>query len=398
MTASDPLSWFDARDPEQLESWLEHCAELHRTDAPDDLDSDEQAAAWLVSDDPRGEDRPWHSYGTPSIFEGELAEPPMLVPGLQLGPGRPCGLWGGPGAGKNWQAQAIALAVMSGRDALELFPVECRGKVIHITYDMGRVATSLRYRQLANGMGLTHEDIAGQLVICAHPGVAFTTKGVEALLAPRIEGAALVILDNARASAPAVDENASAFGEVISLFGAVCDAAGATGLYLHHTRKLDGDAAELTIASGRGTGAITAASGTIWGLMGGGDKPRTMKLLRQHDLADGAEGGPLVVSASKPACPAPAFATGSHPPAVLLTASQAQQGPTLDEARRIVLDAVRSRPGLSTRALESECRGVSCAKARAARADLTGRGQIESRKEADSGALRWYPVEAPKEQ
>lgn len=226
----------------------------------------------------------WRALGTEEIFLEGLPEVPMLVPGLDLGPGRPCGLVGGPGSGKTATVISIALSVLSGKPVFGELPVSSPGRVLHVTYDMGRRAVALRYRQFANGLGLSPGDVMGRLVVAAHPKLFLNSEGAREAFGKAARGFSLVILDNARDASPGDDENDSTFGARLTDFGAACEAAGAVGLYLHHTKK---DVEEMTIGSSRGSSAIVAASGSIWGLEGEGDGPRTMRHLRPHDMSDG---------------------------------------------------------------------------------------------------------------
>lgn len=230
-------------------------------------------------------DPAWRPLDTAAIFDEPLPDFPMLVPALDLGAGRPCGLVGGPGSGKTLTAIAVAIGVMTGRPIFGELAVGDRGRVVHITYDMGRRAVALRYRQIANGLGVSPEEIRGRLIVAAHPRIYLNSEGAFPAIAKLLDGAALCILDNARDSAPGADENESTFGALLTGFGGACEAAGCVGLYLHHTKKGSGE--ELVSGSLRGSSAILAASGSIWGLEGEGDEERVLRHLRPHDMSDG---------------------------------------------------------------------------------------------------------------
>jgi hypothetical protein len=272
--------------------WLED----NQGDDPEgeDLEFDPSAAD---SVDPPHAPRPllpalprWHGYDAATVMHGAYEEVPLLIPDLEIGQGRPTGLWGAPGAGKNDAVQAIALAVISGRPAFGRFPVGHRpngGRVVHITYDLGLRATALRYRRLANGMGLTTADVpTDSLMLCAHPPMHLSTRDARKAFSELMQGYDLAILDNARGATPGVDENDSAFGALIALYGAAAESVGCVPLYLHHTRKLR-DGETVSIDQGRGSSAIVGASGCVWMISGSGADPRRMTQVRQHDSSDG---------------------------------------------------------------------------------------------------------------
>jgi len=100
------------------------------------------------------------------------------------------------------------------------------------------------------------------------------------------EGFDLIVLDCLRDALPGADENDSLNAVHLKMLARVSERLGNTWVYLHHLKKGD---EEIDIDSGRGSGSIGAASGTIWGLTGQGDEPRTAKHIRQHDVG----GGPM---------------------------------------------------------------------------------------------------------
>lgn len=218
---------------------------------------------------------PWHTITPAAMWAARLTPVDLLVPEMDLGRGRPCGLVGAPNAGKNDAAQSLALAVASGRPAWGKV-VARRGRVLHLTWDMGDYATILRYRRLANGMGCTFAELAGNLEICDHPIATLCAADAEKAFVARCKGFDLVLVDNLRSAAPDGDENSSEFGRYVVLLGVIAARTHATVLYLHHTGK-DGQ------GQGRGTGAIQAASGAIWRIEGRGDEPRHLTQERKHD-------------------------------------------------------------------------------------------------------------------
>jgi hypothetical protein len=282
------------QDDRPDQDWLDRCAEEAFADPeepdapppdddepdPGDDELDALAAPSPVpppsNPDEQGADV-WHTYDAAWLVARPHVETPMLCPRLELGRGRPCGLVGAAGAGKNDVAQMIALAVASGAKAWG--SVECtKGRVLHISYDLGRTSMALRYRRLANGLGIAPSKLAGQIEISDHPKINLCTSKARLLLAGRMKGFDLVLIDNLRSAAPEGDENSSEFGHFVTLLGEAAADAGSVVLYLHHTGK-DG------LGAGRGTGAIQAASGTIWNLSKDGGA-RKLQQERQHDDSD----------------------------------------------------------------------------------------------------------------
>lgn len=341
--------WFDYT-PESIEEWLEWLAEHPYGDEGDGLDGElaDSDAVTSVSPDasasaPPTTARPlmpalpkWHGYESDVVFLAPYEDVPLLIPDLDIGLGRPTGIWGAPGAGKSDMVQALALAVMSGKPAFGRFPIAHRpnsGRVVHLTYDMGLRATALRYRRLANGMGLTPQDVEGKLLLCAHPPITLTSAGAARAFRELLEGCDLAILDNVRGASPGVDENDSRFGELLSLYGAAAESAGCVPLYLHHTRKGKSDGRADGIDLARGSSAIVAASGCVWLIEGQRDEPRHVRQLRMHDSSDGPR--PEFVLVRHPAPPGPnAFDVGTRPSWRLLAVPSASGNGVRDRVLR----------------------------------------------------------------
>ncbi len=279
---SDPGGLREYYDPDAPD-WAAIEAMAERTVAEAEAEAAGDPHTAPAAAPPEGHDQPWHTYSAASILGGTWAPVAWVCEGLDLGPGRPCGLVGSPGAGKNEAAQALGLAVASGRPAFGRLPVR-RGRVLHLTWDMGARGTSLRYRRLAVGMGLRRADLEGHLVLCAHPAISLVgnPQAIVAAFAERMAGFDLVIVDNARAATPGVSENDSEFGEYVARLGMASERVGATVLYLHHTRK----GGQGGIEDARGSSAIVGASGSVWMLSGRGDEPRELTHERGHECTD----------------------------------------------------------------------------------------------------------------
>lgn len=225
----------------------------------------------------------WNTRGAFDIFETPLVDVRMLVPDLDIGPGRPIGTWGAPGGGKNVTVQSIGISVATGRPVFGAY--DCaKGRVLHITYDYGAQATSLRYRQLANGMGVTAAELAGQIELAPFPSVNLTSPDALDAFTRKFDGFDFVILDNLRSATGGADENSSVFGTFIQILGTAGEKTGVTVDYLHHTKKNDSGTVDLN--SGRGSSAILGASGTVWGIEGSGSEDRKLVHLRAHDMSE----------------------------------------------------------------------------------------------------------------
>lgn len=256
------------RDPQDLEDWCD-AWEKKQTDVK---------IRTSIEHIPKS----WHAYDWRQSFLWPYDEPDTLCAEFHLAQGRPLGIVGLPGSGKNELAQHIALCVASGRPILERYSVLRRGRVLHITYDMGFWGTAIRYRRLANGMNLLQSDIENNLVILAYPDSHLASPSALADFSAVIRGFDLVILDNARAATPGLDENDSRFGAAIGVFGRACDKNRAIGIYLHHTRK----GGEAGIEAVRGSSAIVGASGAIFFVQqtGNPNEPRLVSHVRAHEM------------------------------------------------------------------------------------------------------------------
>jgi hypothetical protein len=322
------------------------------------------AQSWLDSEArpiPRPKD-PWNLARTEAVFGDPLPALNWPVPGLELGPGRPCGLWGKPGTGKTLDAQEIGLATAVGGKAFGLF--QCaRGKVLHISYDFGTRAVRVRYRQLANGNGYNAQDIGDNLHTAVFPSVYLNSGDAEGAFARMCAGYALVIIDCLRDALPGVDENDSTIAAFLKVLARVSEAVGCTFLYLHHTRKGETDD---PIDAGRGSGGIPAGSGTIWHLTGTGTEPRKMTHIRVHDDSKGYQ-PPFSVELQTIGGIEDGFDTGDRQGLKLVARNEQEMAERQLDAQvarnvaasaarvKLVCRFVRERPGLS----ESQLREVA---------------------------------------
>lgn len=329
---------------------------------------------------------PWHVVGTEDLLRKPLPAPTWACRGLDLLPGRPTGLWGKPGAGKTETAQALALSVASGTLAFEALATTA-GRVVHLSYDFGIWAVSTRYRQLANGHGLSLEDLQGRLVVSAFPDAYLNTAGIQEALERLSDGATLMVLDCLRDALPGVDENDSDIATYLKILARVSERTGVAVLYLHHHKK---GAEEDDIDGGRGSGAIAAASGAVWSLVGQGSEPRKMTQIRCSDASSGLRDPLWLVRETWPE-PMDPFPCAHQP--VRMVARNAEEmalraqvarndaaGPVIEKYEEQVLSLVRTYPLNSRRKLEELARAAGiCGRAskfRTAVDSLVERGEV----------------------
>ncbi len=226
----------------------------------------------------------------------DLAPMPWIAEDLQLGPGRPCGLWGYGGSGKSWIAQALGVSVAAGVKFLDRFPVR-QGRVAHISYELGMRAIAKRYRRLANGLLIEPSQIEDRLVALVHPSVYLNSQHAEAWLRHELMGIDFCIIDSLRRALPGADENDSAISNYLDVLSRISDSMGITFLVIHHSGKqaiARSDTQARTHSSGqkeergagRGSSAIEDASGSVWKIEGGHNGPRKLVMSRTHEDAE----------------------------------------------------------------------------------------------------------------
>lgn len=335
----------------------------------------------------------WNTQRAAEIFDDPFVEPVMLVPDLDIGPGRPCGLWSAPGAGKNVTAQAIAVSVATGRKVFGRLAAS-HGRVLHITYDYGAMATKLRYRQLANGLGVEAGELAGRLELAPFPTLNLASPEALEAFTLKFDGFDLVVLDNLRSATGSADENASTFGTYVQILGTASEKTGATTLYLHHTKKSDDGRVDTN--SGRGSGAILGASGSVWGIEVGDNESRKLVHIRAHDMAElMCEPMWLTLVPGEHG----SFDTGTHTRALTLTAHD--DNPAAASKRKRdeqdqnaqALRAIQEHPGIGAAELRKES-GLVDKMADAAVARLLKSGAVVDRGTGAPRAPRsYYPAD-----
>ena len=222
----------------------------------------------------------------------DLPEVGWVCKELQIGPGRPGQIQGFGGSGKSWIAMALALSVASGSKFLGKYEVR-RGRVAHVSHELGSRALASRYRRLANGMMLEPDEIRGRLQLSVLPQLYLNSGNAEQWYRTELAGVDLCIVDSLRRALPGVDENDSKISNHLDMLSRLSDELRTTFIILHHSGKAalasdkdDSGSKKEERGSGRGSSAIEDASGTIWKIEGGGTGPRQLIMARAHDESE----------------------------------------------------------------------------------------------------------------
>jgi hypothetical protein len=229
-------------------------------------------------------------------FEGaeifEPVEPPAyLLRALDLCPGPPLLFAGAAFAGKTPLVQALALSIVSGRQAWGRFSVT-RGAVAHLDYEQGVRLTKERYGRLARAMGLGPEDVEGLAVRC-HPPGRIDSPSAEEAMKGAAEGRQLLIVDSFRAAAPGTDENSSLARGPLDMLARVSEVTGCSFVVLHHARKPQRDSIGGPTNSLRGSSALVDAAGSV--VVATSVRPGLVKLLHCKARTSGVPHAPFEV-------------------------------------------------------------------------------------------------------
>lgn len=218
-------------------------------------------------------------------LDGPIPPVNWLCQDLQLCPGRPPILAADSGAGKSWAVQSLAMSVASGQPVFGAFA--CRqGPVLHVSQDSSINATRRRYQRLARGMGLKLKDLPiavwnKRLTLTDRYG-RFDKSTLAELDAEVTRGGyVLVILDSLATICAGLEENSV---EVAAPLWTTIDPS-CVWLWTHHTTKA-GD-------SMRGSSAIKAAAGAVWGIQKT-DKEREWSLIKACEETDGRLPDPFI--------------------------------------------------------------------------------------------------------
>jgi hypothetical protein len=281
-----------------------------------------------------------------------------------------------------------------------------RGRVLDISCDFGNWAVRTRYRQIANGRGLSFDALEGQLVTSVFPRVYLNDPNAERLFGERCQGFDLVIVDCLRDALPGLDENDSTIAAHMKALARISESLGCSFLYLHHLKK-DGDSAD--IESARGSGAIAGASGSVYSIDGQGDAPRKVQHIRPHDASRGMV-APFYVTMVGWGEEEAAFDAGGRGAfrLVMRTTEQMEGVAFAAQVERneqqgnrqvaLLIDLVTSSPGLSQRAIRQRVKGTPLAMSSTDLAALLGdavdRGFLVTLPGGKGGGLTYHPKDA----
>ena len=292
---------------------------------------------------------PWNTHDAMETLCAPLPPINWVCADLDIGPGRPTGIYSKVGVGKTTEVLDLCCAVATGTKAFQRF--QCRrGKVAFVTYDVGFAPTATRLRQIANGRGHSREQLLGQIEVLTFPSIYLNSPNAEAHFAERFGGYAFVVVDCFRDSVPGAKENESEIGAYLKMLARLSEQGDITYSYLHHAQK--GETAD-PLDIGRGSSAIRGASGAIWTIEGSGGSARLFTHARTHDCSV-RQRDPFVVELST-LPPGDTFPT-EHP-SIVLTARSRGEGSTEEffqhveankalarERRRTLLELLRKHP------------------------------------------------------
>ncbi|WP_437513058.1 AAA family ATPase [Sorangium sp. So ce1099] len=336
-----------------------------------------------------------HLVGTPSIF-APLPPASWIVKGMQLGPGRPAIFAGYGSSGKTFAAQALALAVASGRPPWQhaCFQCEQPRRVIHIDHEQGRRGTFLRYQRLAAGMELDWQrDLEDRLRVAVLPRFFLNAEDAEdAYVELCSDDVGLVIIDALKGATPGSDENDSKIRESLDNLTRVSERTKTAFVVLHHAGKIREGQTDGRMAL-RGSSAIYDAAGLVLLMQGEHGKPK--RVMHQKNAPDAGDDIIkdffLTLEVLRP------DGENGEPGAsriVYRSLEEVEGEHSADERKQELIDRVRdvvaAQPGIGVRALREKIGGKAELVDDAVKS-LVASGEIEQRRERHS--LAHYPAE-----
>ncbi len=204
--------------------------------------------------------------------------PPLvwLCEGLRLARGS-LTIVGGYGYGrKTLYAQALALAIASGKPALGVYSV-VRAPVLHIDFEQGHRITRERYQRMARASGIDLGEIT-ELRTVTFPPFRLTDPDARDVLRRLFEEtrAGYVVVDSLKGATRGVDENSSEIREYIDVLGQEIKRVDAAGKLLHHAKK-PGEGKSAARYSLRGSSAIFDAADGVFIFAGEKGEPTTVE-------------------------------------------------------------------------------------------------------------------------
>lgn len=325
--------------------------------------------------------------GVADIF-APLPPVPWLVQKLDICPGAPTLLAGYGFSGKTMAAQSLALTVAGGGRVWGDFHCSRRGRVVHLDYEQGYRITAERYQRLAVGAGLDADALEGSLDVAPLPSQKLDSPNAFDALLRVADGAALVIVDSLRASAPTLDENSSEIRSVLDMLTLVSERTGAVALVIHHARKPSGDHEGGARMAIRGSSGIYDACASVLVFVGEKGAPTMVHHEKARTSGILADSFALRVEDS-------GDSTGGQSGLRVVTVDHIRQAANesaskqaeLDEA---VFEVVSREPGCNVRFVRGNVPLGKYADRDAALERLKGAKRIEERSGA-RGARQFYP-------
>lgn len=340
-------------DRSRMRGMLEACSSLVVT-GKDCASADDLAAVLKRTTDAHTSRSRGMGWMTTEQILAPLPPPSWLCRHLQLAPGRPSCIAGHPGAGKTALAQALAVAVASGRSAFGAYHVSGPALVRHIDYDQGGNATRRRYQRLLSGYGVKATDVGDRLQFLASPALNLVTSS-DYEWSEACDGAALLILDSLRPLLPGIDENSSDAQAYVARLTRVSEQTGCTIVLIHHLLKGPGDDRS-PLERLRGSSGVAAALGSVWLIDGRRNEPKKVEHAKAHPDG-GAPREPFFIAIED-------VSDGENPRAglhlgfveqdkALTSIDEKRRGPLMQRLRTIV----ETNPGKTGAELTSLARG-----------------------------------------
>ena len=232
----------------------------------------------LVQSEPTPKEKPYATWLSADDVFREHPEPKWMLPELQIGPGRASCFAAYAGCGKTFAAQALELAVLTGRTAWGFFRTR-KGRVRHIDRDQG-MGTARRFERIRRGMGIDVDELRGNFELSLFPDINLVEPKAYEKWVEVAKGWDLVVVDSLRTLLPGIDENDSIVQENLLLLAKVSEETGASCLLIHHFGKTSEEREGLERL--RGSSGIAAALGSVFGMSGSGSTPRKVEHVKQH--------------------------------------------------------------------------------------------------------------------
>lgn len=331
----------------------------------------------------------WKSFE--QVWVNSLPDERWICKELEIGPGRPCGLWGFGSSGKTMYAMVLCIAVASGMPAFDFFQVT-HGTSCYVSHEMGSHACIERLRRLANGMLLEPSDLVN-FKLSTYPEVMLNSPNAESIYCRSFEGVQFAVLDSLRAALPGVDENKSEMAQYMEILARVSEKVGTSFNMLHHTSKDDVKSTVEGVQrdkrlSGRGSSVIYDKSNSIWLLEGSGKKPRSLVQVRPHDDGDGIS-TQYVVELEYPDVTKPLFDSNRKPLRLKVSERTILNISAIDRIKAEIVALVTSTPAIETNSVTDRVKGKDSVKRTALR-ELEIEGKIVSRDGLKNSRI-YYP-------